>query len=146
MFLFGITGYSGSGKTTLNEKVVECLRALGYSVSCVKDAHHQVDLDTPGKDTYRYRVSGAEQVILRTPDRWALMEETPEGRKPLSEILRAMKPVDFVLLEGFKDDGDFPRIEVSRGLIKKPRSGRREVILLRWPLTLRKEFRPECRG
>lgn len=46
MFLFGITGYSGSGKTTLNEKVVECLRALGYSVSCVKDAHHQVDLDT----------------------------------------------------------------------------------------------------
>ena len=99
MFLFGITGYSGSGKTTLNEKVVECLRALGYSVSCVKDAHHQVDLDTPVKDTYRYRVSGAEQVILRTPDRWALMEETPEGRKPLSEILRAMKPVDFVLLE-----------------------------------------------
>ena len=87
MFLFGITGYSGSGKTTLNEKVVECLRSLGYSVSCVKDAHHQVDLDTPGKDTYRYRVSGAEQVILRTPDRWALMEETPEGRKPLGDIL-----------------------------------------------------------
>lgn len=49
MFLFGITGYSGSGKTTLNEKVVECLRSLGYSVSCVKDAHHQVDLDTPGR-------------------------------------------------------------------------------------------------
>ena len=44
-----------------------------------------------------------------------MMEETPEGRKPLGDILRAMKPVDFVLLEGFKDDGDFPRIEVSRG-------------------------------
>ena len=114
MFLVGFVGYSGSGKTTLAVRVVSELRARGFSVSAVKDAHHHVETDTPGKDTWRYREAGARQVGLRTPERWAVMEETPEGRVPLGEILRALRPVDIVVVEGFKHEGRFPRIEVRR--------------------------------
>lgn len=114
MFLVGFVGYSGSGKTTLATRVVECLKKAGYSVSCIKDAHHRVETDRPGKDTWRYREAGASQVVIRTPERWAMMEETPEGRVPLEKILKAMSPVDIIVAEGFKREGNFPRIEVRR--------------------------------
>ncbi|MCI5851365.1 MAG: molybdopterin-guanine dinucleotide biosynthesis protein B [Sutterellaceae bacterium] len=120
MFLIGFTGYSGSGKTTLAERVVAFLAGRGYSVSCVKDAHHRIDLDTPGKDTFRFRTAGARQVVLRTPERWALLEETPGGREPLGSILGAMERVDIVVLEGFKRHGGFPQIEVRRGTGEPP--------------------------
>lgn len=114
MFLVGFTGYSGSGKTTLAARVVACLKEAGRSVSCIKDAHHHVEADTPGKDTWRYREAGAQQVVLRTPERWVVMEETPQGRIALADILRVMRPVDIIVAEGFKREGGFPRIEVRR--------------------------------
>lgn len=114
MLLIGFTGYSGSGKTTLAVQVLERLRRMGRTVSCIKDAHHCVETDRPGKDTWRYREAGAGQVVLRTPERWVLMEETPQGRVPLERVLGAMQPADIVLAEGFKREGSFPRIEVRR--------------------------------
>ena len=78
-FVMGFIGRSGSGKTTLAAAVLRILAARGWRVCAVKDAHHHIDLDTPGKDTWRYRESGASRVILRTPERWAVLTETPEG-------------------------------------------------------------------
>ena len=75
MNVLGITGWSGSGKTTLIVALIPRLRALGLTVSTLKHAHHDVDLDRPGKDTFRHREAGAQEVILSTGRRWALLHE-----------------------------------------------------------------------
>ena len=102
-FVMGFIGRSGSGKTTLAAAVLRVLAARGWRVCAVKDAHHHIDLDTPGKDTWRYRESGASRVILRTPERWAVLTETPDGAPGIDELLKETG-----------DAGSFPKIEVRR--------------------------------
>ena len=113
MLVVGFTGHSGSGKTTLIEKVLTTLVARDRRVSAIKSSHHGTDIDVPGKDSYRFREAGAEEVVLAGDQRWALMKET---HKPvqLSEILARMTPVDIVLVEGYKSEGNIPHILVHR--------------------------------
>ena len=59
MKVFGVVGWKNNGKTTLVERLVAHLTAPGYRVSTVKHAHHEVDLDQPGKDSWRHREAGA---------------------------------------------------------------------------------------
>lgn len=114
MQVLGITGWSGSGKTTLIVALIPRLRARGLTVSTLKHAHHEVDLDTPGKDTFRHREAGAHEVILATGRRWALLHELREPAEPaLSELLAHLQPVDLVLVEGWKS-GHYPKLEVWR--------------------------------
>ncbi len=114
-FAVGFVGFSGAGKTTLATRVAAILAARGLKVSALKDAHHGVDLDKPGKDTYRYREAGAAEVILRTAERYAILVETPETVS-LDELLARVRPdADMVVVEGFKHEGDFPKIELLRG-------------------------------
>ena len=112
MFAVGFIGQSGTGKTTLMEKVVARLVSRGRRVSAVKSTHH--DTDQPGKDSWRFRKAGANEVILAGKDRWALMKETPEAEVPLSELLKRLEPADIVMVEGFKADASIPRILVWR--------------------------------
>lgn len=114
-FVVGFVGFSGAGKTTLATRVTAILAARGLKVSALKDAHHGVDLDKPGKDTYRYREAGAAEVILRTAERYAILVETLETVM-LDELLARVRPdADVVVVEGFKHEGDFPKIELLRG-------------------------------
>ncbi len=112
----GIVGRSGSGKTTLIEALLPRLRAAGLAVSTVKHTHHSVDLDPPGKDSRRHREAGAQEVLLVSERRWALLRETPERPPPLSALLARLAPVDLVLVEGF---GRYPgpRLEVVRAAL-----------------------------
>ncbi|MAX63159.1 MAG: molybdopterin-guanine dinucleotide biosynthesis protein B, partial [Rhodospirillaceae bacterium] len=75
MRLLGIAGYSGSGKTTLVTKLIPALTARGLRVSTIKHAHHNFDVDTPGKDSYQHRHAGATEVLISSANRWALMHE-----------------------------------------------------------------------
>ena len=111
MFAVGFIGQSGTGKTTLMEKVVARLVSRGRRVSAVKS---DTDIDQPGKDSWRFRKAGANEVILAGKDRWALMKETPEAEVPLSELLKRLEPADIVMVEGFKADASIPRILVWR--------------------------------
>ena len=120
MFAVGFVGSSGAGKTTLMEKVVAALVRRGCSVSAIKSTHHDTDVDKPGKDSWRYRAAGADEVILAGRDRWALMRETPEASVTLSELLARLSPVDIVLVEGFKSEEGIPRIGVARKAFGKP--------------------------
>ena len=113
MQVVGFIGPSGVGKTTLMEKVLARLVSRGRSVSAVKSSHHHVDVDTPGKDSYRYRTAGANEVVLATPERWVLMKESP-GPVKLSDVLARMEPVDIVLVEGYKSEEGVARILVHR--------------------------------
>jgi molybdopterin-guanine dinucleotide biosynthesis protein B len=114
MKILGIAGYSGSGKTTLIEKLVPILVEAGLRVSLVKHAHHEFDVDQPGKDSWRHRHAGCSEVLVSSDRRWALMHELRGEPEPtLQEQLRHFSPCDLVLVEGWKHD-PIPRIEVHR--------------------------------
>lgn len=118
--VFGLTGWSGSGKTTLITRLIPILRARGLSVSTIKHAHKGFDIDRPGKDSHQHREAGAEEVLVTSPHRWALMREVRDGPEPtLEEMLARLSPVDLVLVEGFKRDRH-PKLEVWRAALGKP--------------------------
>jgi molybdopterin-guanine dinucleotide biosynthesis protein B len=120
MKVLGIAGWSGSGKTTLLTGLIPCFRARGLRVSTIKHAHHDLQMDQPGKDSFLHRESGAEEVILATASRFALFSEHRDRPEPsLGDLLSRLATVDIVLVEGFKTD-PFPKLEVYRPAFGKP--------------------------
>jgi molybdopterin-guanine dinucleotide biosynthesis protein B len=120
MKVIGIAGYSGSGKTTLIEKVIPLLVAEGLRVSLIKHAHHEFDVDQPGKDSYRHRHAGCTEVLVSSPTRWALMHEMRGAPEPsLQEQLKRFSPCDVVIVEGYKRE-PIPKIEVHRRDARAP--------------------------
>jgi molybdopterin-guanine dinucleotide biosynthesis protein B len=120
MKVIGIAGYSGSGKTTLIEKLIPILVREGLRVSLIKHAHHEFDIDQPGKDSWRHRHAGCTEVLVSSSQRWALMHElrgAPEGN--LQEQLARLSPCDLVIVEGYKN-APMPKIEVHRKLASAP--------------------------
>ena len=113
MNIYGVIGWKNAGKTSLMERLVAEISGRGLRVSTVKHVHHEVDLDQPGKDTYRHRTAGAEEVVLASANRMALLREHRGGEPELAVILARLAPVDLVLVEGYKRD-THPKIEVYR--------------------------------
>jgi molybdopterin-guanine dinucleotide biosynthesis protein B len=120
MRVIGLAGWSGAGKTTLIVKLIPALKARGFSVSTVKHAHHALDIDKPGKDSYMHREAGATEVLVASANRWALMHELRGAREPsLHELLAHLAKADFVIVEGFKADA-LAKLEVHRAANDKP--------------------------
>ncbi len=114
MKIFGVAGWSGSGKTTLVVRLLPELVGRGITVSTMKHAHHDFDIDKPGKDSYEHRRAGATEVLVSSTHRWALMHEHRGTTPPDSAaLLRHMAPVDLVLIEGFKTE-THDKLEVHR--------------------------------
>ena len=114
MKILGFAGYSGSGKTTLLEKVIPLLQRRGLRVSVIKHAHHDFDIDRPGKDSFRHREAGAQEVMIASGYRWALMHELREKAEPtLEQLCARLSPCDLVLVEGYKFSA-IPKLEVYR--------------------------------
>ncbi|MGV6850350.1 MAG: molybdopterin-guanine dinucleotide biosynthesis protein B [Marinibacterium sp.] len=117
MKLFGVVGWKNAGKTGLMVRLVREITGRGLSVSTVKHAHHRFDVDHPGKDSFRHREAGANEVLLASSGRVAILQElrgAPEP--PLTDLLARLNPVDLVLVEGYKRD-DHPKVEVHRAEI-----------------------------
>lgn len=120
MKVIGIAGFSGSGKTTLIEKVIPALVREGLRVSLIKHAHHEFDVDQPGKDSYRHRHAGATEVLVSSSKRWALMHELRGAAEPsLQDQVHKLSPCDVVIVEGYKAE-PIPKIEVHRRDAKTP--------------------------
>ncbi len=120
MKVIGLAGWSGAGKTTLLTRVIPELNRRGHSVSTIKHAHHKFDVDQPGKDSYEHRQAGAQEVLVASNRRWALMRELRDEREwRLRELLAKLSPVDLVIVEGFKT-GSHPKMEVHRAENGKP--------------------------
>lgn len=114
MRIFGFAGFSGNGKTTLIEKLIPSLTGRGFRVSLIKHAHHAFDVDQPGKDSYRHREAGCNEVLVSSSRRWALMHELRGAPEPsLDELVARLSPCDHVLVEGFKRE-PIPKLEVHR--------------------------------
>ena len=121
MKVVGFAGFSGSGKTTLVERLIPALKLMGLRVSVAKHAHHDFDIDQPGKDTYRHRAAGAFEVIVASDRRLALMREFEQPvRQTVHQLLAGLDDgVDWVLVEGFKES-DLQKIEVWRAAAGNP--------------------------
>ena len=120
MKVFGFAGWSGSGKTTLIEQLIPRFVLRGVSVSLIKHAHHQFDIDRPGKDSYRHRHAGCTEVMVTSDVRWALMHEMRGApAHSLEEQIARMTPVDLLLVEGWKWQA-IQKLEVYREANGKP--------------------------
>ena len=120
MRIIGLAGWSGSGKTTLLAKVIPRIVARGKRVSTLKHAHHGFDLDQPGKDSHAHREAGAQEVLISSAKRWALMHELRDEPEPqLRQLITRLSPVDLVIVEGYKRER-IPKLEIYRAEIGKP--------------------------
>ncbi|MEM9780197.1 MAG: molybdopterin-guanine dinucleotide biosynthesis protein B [Pseudomonadota bacterium] len=120
--MIGVTGWKDMGKTTLVEGLVQTLTARGLRVSTIKHAHHDVELDTPGRDSHRHRMAGAAEVLVASAGRVALIEElrgAPEPRLPT--LLSRLQAVDLVVIEGYKT-ARHPKLEVFRTAVARDRA------------------------
>ena len=114
MKVFGITGWKNSGKTHLMERLVAEFKSRSLSVATIKNAHHGFDVDQPGKDSFRHRQAGAQEVLIASEKRWVLMHENTDELQPsLTDLIKKLSKVDLVLVEGFKQE-KHPKIEVVR--------------------------------
>lgn len=121
--LLGFCAYSGTGKTTLLTRLIPLLRAEGLRVAVVKHAHHSFDIDHPGKDSYELRMAGADQVLIASRRRLAVIRERPDPTHDpqLAEILPWVDSngLDLILVEGFKH-APVPKIEIYRPALGLP--------------------------
>ena len=120
--LLGFAAFSGTGKTTLLTKVIPLLKASGIRIGMIKHAHHDFDIDQAGKDSYELRKAGADQMLIASSKRWALMVETPgQTEADLDTLLKQLdlSQLDLVLVEGFKREA-FPKIELHRPALGRP--------------------------
>lgn len=121
--VLGFVAYSGTGKTTLLERLIPELRARGLRLAVIKHAHHDFDIDHPGKDSHRLRQAGAGAVLVASRRRWALIHENDDERPEprLAELLAHIDParVDLVLVEGFKHER-YAKVELWRAELGKP--------------------------
>jgi molybdopterin-guanine dinucleotide biosynthesis protein B len=119
MRIIGLAGWSGSGKTTLLVKAIPRLVARGLKVSTLKHAHHEFDIDQPGKDSHSHRMAGATEVLVGSARRWALVHELRGADEPpLGALLQKLAPVDLLIVEGYKR-APHPKLEVHRAAVGK---------------------------
>lgn len=109
-----VVGWKNSGKTGLVVRLVAALAERGLRVSTAKHVHHDIDLEQPGRDTWRHRQAGAREVALASESRVILQEELRAASMPsLAELAARMRPTDLVIAEGFKSES-VPKLEAWR--------------------------------
>ena len=118
--IIGLAGWSGAGKTTLLTRLIPTLVARGLRVATVKHAHHEFDVDRPGKDSHRHREAGAGEVIVSSARRWVQIHEVADGPEAtLADLLRKLSPCDLALVEGFKREAH-AKLEAYRAANGRP--------------------------
>ncbi len=120
--VLGFAAFSGTGKTTLLTQLIPLLKQTGLQIGLVKHSHHDFEIDHPGKDSYRLRKAGADQVMLVSRHRWAMISElrTPHIPRLVDQLQHLdLAQLDLILVEGFKAER-FPKIELHRAALNKP--------------------------
>jgi molybdopterin-guanine dinucleotide biosynthesis protein B len=108
-----IVGKSKSGKTVLMERIIAELKRKGYKVAAVKHSRGGIEMDHPGKDSWRFAQAGSDAVLVSSPGRLAFIRSLDHDLA-VEEILPIVGPgFDLVLVEGFKRSKT-PKIEVHR--------------------------------
>ena len=121
--VLGFSAFSGTGKTTLLTEIIPMLTEHGLRIGLIKHSHHNFQIDQPGKDSYRLRQAGAEQVVLAARSRTAVIIENPQATQEpkLADQYQHLdcSHLDLILVEGFKREA-IPKIEVYRSGLGHP--------------------------
>ena len=117
--ILGLAGWSGSGKTTLITNLIPYLNKINVTVSTLKHAHEDFDIDKPEKDSYKHRDAGAQEVLISSNRRFALMHDYKNDEISLNKLIKKLSPVDLVLVEGWKNE-NILKIEIFRKNLDKP--------------------------
>ncbi|MBI4496666.1 MAG: molybdopterin-guanine dinucleotide biosynthesis protein B [Chloroflexi bacterium] len=116
--IVAVVGASGAGKTTLLEAVVREFKRRGYRVGVAKHTHHPVDLDQPGKDSWRLAQAGSDAVVLGSA-RGLTLFDYGSGEVPLEQVASMLEgSVDLLLAEGYRD-APVPKIAVVREAVSR---------------------------
>jgi len=114
--VLALIGKPNCGKTSLIEKLIPALSSRGVRVGTIKHHHGDIQMDTPGKDTWRHKQAGAQVVLLSSPVGIGLIKDTA-GDTPVEDLVsRYFQDVDLVIAEGYKWS-TLPKIEVFRSAI-----------------------------
>jgi len=121
--VIGFSAYSGTGKTTLLKKIISLLRQRDIRLAVIKHAHHDFEIDHPGKDSYELRKAEAYQTLISSSKRKALITEFESFQQEptLNELIADLdhQNIDLILVEGFKRE-HFAKIELHREGLNKP--------------------------
>ena len=100
-------------KSELVRRLVVELTGRSLRVSTIKRVSDAVDLERHGSGTWKHRKAGAEEVMVASASRFALLREMPEDTQEpdVGSLLARMAPVDIVLLDGFRRSS-YPKMEV----------------------------------
>ncbi|WP_367173763.1 molybdopterin-guanine dinucleotide biosynthesis protein B [uncultured Clostridium sp.] len=107
-----VASCSNSGKTTLIEGIIKELKKEECIISTIKHDVHGFDIDKKGKDTYRHRMAGADNISISSKNRFAMISELTDELN-LEEILEKHKMSDYIIVEGYKNSS-LKKIEVFR--------------------------------
>lgn len=122
--VLGFVAPSGTGKTTLLKTLISLLKGKNIRLAVIKHSHHDFEIDKPGKDSYELRMAGAEQMLIASKHRWALISETrcEDNEVDLNTLLLRLdqQQLDLILVEGFKHE-NYPKIEIFRSEHKRTR-------------------------
>jgi molybdopterin-guanine dinucleotide biosynthesis protein MobB len=122
--VLGFAAFSGSGKTTLLTRLIPLLTKTGLRIAIIKHSHHDFEIDKPGKDSYELHHAGAQQTLLTSRYRSALIKENHDQSEPVLKQALAqldLTHIDLVLVEGFRNHTDLTKIEIHRPALGKPR-------------------------
>ena len=116
--ILGFVAASGTGKTTLLKNLIALFKTNNYRLAVIKHSHHDFEIDKPGKDSYELRTAGADQMLIASKHRWALISENhcKDNDVDLNTLLHHLdqRKLDLILVEGFKYE-HYPKIELFRG-------------------------------
>ena len=116
--LISIIGRSNSGKTTIITRLIPLFCNSGIKVGTIKNTHHSVEFDQPGKDSFKHKMAGSEQVMLLSGDSFAIYGENEKKLNLKQLVSTYFKGFDLVISEGFKNEMCL-KIEVNRSANKK---------------------------
>ncbi len=121
--VLGFAAYSGTGKTTLLTRLIPLLKHKGIRTGLIKHTHHDIEMDQPGKDSYRLRKAGASQIVVAGKNRITSIVESPQPM-PEASLSQALSLIladslDLIMVEGFKS-APIPKIELHRAVLQKP--------------------------
>ena len=114
--VLALIGRPNCGKTTLIEKLIPALAVRGVRVGTIKHHHGDIQMDTPGKDTWRHKHAGAKVVLLSSPGGIGFVQDTTEDTPVEDLVSRYFQNVDLVIAEGYKWS-TLPKIEVFRSTV-----------------------------